>query len=389
MHATWSIAAAGASVPRPTVAPRVAPRVMKAADLLSFERQGYWLDRGLLDKAQVQALAPALDRVYDQQAHAVLRQKVRVVLGDDALSQAEASGSSLRAQTKEFRRRLEAAPDGAIPFLQLFNAWRHSPDVLQLLSSPRLASTAAQLLGLDPGRPGAGPGQRVRLLQDSLFVKRVGDGETHWHADLAMAPLDTNAMVTCWIPLQPVPAEASGGSGLVFAGGSHRDVALPFWHGDPREAGDVSQRGYVEGSCGAMRLGDASWHHGWTLHCAPPNGLPTPRRALAASFFLDGTITLRHSSRKPDDEDLESHAEWMRAVSPGKPARHALLPVVWPQGGAIGGPGDLRGDLRGAPPRAVGKPPSPSQGDKSGKAKAKRAGARKPRAPAAARNQKS
>ena len=100
MHATWPIAAPGASVPRPTVAPRVAPRVMKAADLLSFERQGYWLDRGLLDKAQVQALAPALDRVYDQQAHAVLRQKVRVVLGDDALSQAEASGSSLRAQTK-------------------------------------------------------------------------------------------------------------------------------------------------------------------------------------------------------------------------------------------------------------------------------------------------
>ena len=53
-------------------------------------------------------------------------------------------------------------------------------------------------------------------------MKRVGDGETHWHADLAMAPLDTNALVTCWIPLQPVPAEASGGSGLVFAGGPHR-----------------------------------------------------------------------------------------------------------------------------------------------------------------------
>ena len=95
MHAAWSIAAAGASVQRPT-----APRVMKAADLLSFERQGYWLDRGLLDKAQVQALVPALDQVYEQQAHAVLRQKVRVVLGDDALSQAEASCSSLRAQTK-------------------------------------------------------------------------------------------------------------------------------------------------------------------------------------------------------------------------------------------------------------------------------------------------
>jgi hypothetical protein len=90
---------------------------MKAADLLSFERQGYWLDRGLLDKAQVQALAPALDRVYEEQAHAVLRQKVRVVLGDDALSQAEATSGSLRAQIKEFRRLLESAPDGAIPYL--------------------------------------------------------------------------------------------------------------------------------------------------------------------------------------------------------------------------------------------------------------------------------
>ena len=154
------------------------------------------------------------------------------------------------------------------------------------------------------------------------------------------------------------------------------------------------------------------------------------KAAESTAFDHPGPITLRHSSRKPDDEvtaqivaapysacalnphpntntntkpnpnpnpdhnpnpdpnpdqDLESHAEWMRAVSPGKPARHALLPVVWPQGGAIGGPGDLRG----APPRAVSKPPSPSQGDKSGKAKAKRAGARKPRAPAAARNQKS
>jgi len=212
MHAAWSIAAAGASVPRPAaVAPRVAPRVVKAADLLSFERQGYWLDRGLLDKAQMQALAPALDRVYEEQTHAVLRQKVRVVLGDDALSQAEASSGSLRAQAltthpdpspqpqpqphphlsasaspspsplsltlsltlsinplqiKEFRRLLEAAPDGAIPFLQLFNAWRHAPDVLQLLRSPRIASTAAQLLGLEPGA-----GRRVRLLQDSLFVK--------------------------------------------------------------------------------------------------------------------------------------------------------------------------------------------------------------------------
>ena len=33
-------------------------------------------------------------------------------------------------------------------------------------------------------------------------MKRQGDGPTHWHSDLGMAPLDTNDFVTMWLPLQ-------------------------------------------------------------------------------------------------------------------------------------------------------------------------------------------
>ena len=62
----------------------------------------------------------------------------------------------------------------------------------------------------------------VRLYQDALFVKRSGDGPTRWHSDLNMAPFDTNDFVTCWIPLQKVPGQSEGGSGLSFASGSHR-----------------------------------------------------------------------------------------------------------------------------------------------------------------------
>ena len=64
----------------------------------------------------------------------------------------------------------------------------------------------------------------VRLYQDALFVKRSGDGPTRWHSDLNMAPFDTNDFVTCWIPLQKVPSQSDGGSGLSFASGSHRFV---------------------------------------------------------------------------------------------------------------------------------------------------------------------
>ena len=48
-----------------------------------------------------------------------------------------------------------------------------------------------------------------------------------------MAPFDTNAIVTVWLPLQSVPPVDEGGSGLIFATDSHRDVALRVRQGAP------------------------------------------------------------------------------------------------------------------------------------------------------------
>ena len=54
-----------------------------------------------------------------------------------------------------------------LPFLQVFNSHRTDPNIWALVRSPRLARTAASLLGVE----------RVRLYQDSMFYKRPGDGE--------------------------------------------------------------------------------------------------------------------------------------------------------------------------------------------------------------------
>jgi len=75
-------------------------------------------------------------------------------------------------------------------------ARRECPAVAALVRNPRLAATAAALLGAP----------RLRLYQDCAFVKRPGFGATNWHSDLRMAPLDTNAFVTAWIPLRPIQA---------------------------------------------------------------------------------------------------------------------------------------------------------------------------------------
>lgn len=68
-----------------------------------------------------------------------------------------------------------------------------------------------------------------------------------------------------WIPLQPVPAAEEGGTGLVYADRSHRDMALKFW-ALPEE--DLRQR-YSFRDHGAFQLGDVAVHHGWCLHAAP------------------------------------------------------------------------------------------------------------------------
>ncbi len=121
-------------------------------------------------------------------------------------------------------------------------------------------------------------------------------------------------------------------------------------------------------------MGDATWHHGWTLHSAPPNdglvegpdgpdGDPVPsgsppraRLALTVSFVADGARRQRAVAGKPaegegegggegggegeegeggakgasvDDEDRASYEAWLPDVPPGALAEHPLLPLVW------------------------------------------------------------
>ena len=289
--------------------------------LLSFERVGHCHVQRLLHKDHLEQRLPAINAAYEAQQLDIHRQKLRVLLGEDALTHAESASGSDQELLSAIKKRLAALPSGSAPFLQAFNLWRISPEIAALACDPAIVGAAAGLLGEPP---------RMRLYQDSLFVKRPGDGETHWHSDLAMSPLDTNQFVTCWLPLQDVPAEKDGGTGLIFASGSHRDVALSYWHSAPPDALDATGRGYAESLGKALSVGDATFHHGWTLHCAAPNMRRVPRRALAFSYFADGATRLgREAKRAPHNEDAESYAAWLRDVRPGAPARHRLLPIVW------------------------------------------------------------
>lgn len=346
---------------------------LSTSDLLSYERKGFIVCRKLLPPSDVAAAATAVQAVSRARRLDALRHRVRVLVSKEAAA---------RVQTEAEAERLLKRESEGVGFFQHFNLHRGGGNrgsggddqaaaaVRAIAFSPALVRTAAALLGAtDDG--GGGPANyrpprntsKVRLYQSCAFVKEPGHAQTNWHSDLRMAPFDTNAFLTAWVPLRAIGSGGAGGagdSGLVFAAGSHRDFALPFWRArEEVEATDLSDRGYELCPQGPMAVGDASFHHGWLLHAAGGQPRSTPgRAALAVCYFLDGARVRvgvgggalaadddeagGRRRRRGEDEDAESVAAWIGEVRPGAPARHPLLPVVY-DGGAAGGTKDGRG----------------------------------------------
>jgi len=307
-----------------------------AQRLLDFERLGHVCVRNLLTQDEVSAARRALDGEFDRQRLRAYTQKLEVHgLPTDGLD-AKAAHAKLATFCDE--------NEIDLPFWQLFNVHRSNELLRRLVNGPRLASIAADLLGCD----------EVRLYQDSLFYKEPMHGETRWHSDLNTAPLDTNSMVTCWLALTEVPDDDHGP--LQFATGSHRDFSLPFWYdldGESRQLA-LDRRGYVVQSHAPLAAGDATFHHGWCLHAAPPNLSSQTRKAFAVTYVGGQSRVLDQFGlrREPDDEDAGSYAEWINDVAPGTILDHPLLPLVVSKGRPVHGgqPGEPFAER----PRAAG-----------------------------------
>ena len=214
------------------------------------------------------------------------------------------------------RRSFEERDTYGRAFLQMFNLWRLSQEVRQLVFAPRFASVAAALMGVSA----------VRLYHDQALFKEPGGGFTPWHQDQFYWPLDTEHTITLWLPLVPVSADMGP---MTFASGSHRLGSLgDFPIGDASHAEFervVEERGLARRSDGAFAVGDASFHAGWTLHSAPPNDTDRMREVMTVIYFADGTRVgpLDHPNRTFDRDT------WLPGCEPGTLAASRLNPVLF------------------------------------------------------------
>ncbi len=200
-------------------------------------------------------------------------------------------------------------------FLQIMNLWEVDEAVKKFTLAKRFAKIAADLLGVD----------KVRIYHDQALYKEAGGGLTPWHQDQYYWPLDTPQTVTMWMPLIDITEEMGM---LTFASGTHKkgfvkSVAISDESEQLLEE-YVRENGFEVTRPRSMKAGDATWHYGWTLHCAPGNDSANTREVMTIIYFADGARVI-----PPENDNQEADRQrWLRGAEPGSLAASSLNPVV-------------------------------------------------------------
>jgi ectoine hydroxylase-related dioxygenase (phytanoyl-CoA dioxygenase family) len=248
-----------------------------------FRRDGHVVLREVASRAEIDEYRPAIQR-----GAAALRRETRPLAERDTYGRA---------------------------FLQSCNLWQVDDAVERFVRAPRFGRLAAELLGVE----------RVRLYHDQALFKEPGGGRTPWHQDEFYWPLDTEQTVTMWMPLHAVTSEM----GLMsFADGSHhlgdlrgREISD---RSDAEFGAIVAEQRLHVSDTPALAAGDASFHAGWTLHCAGANTTAGVREAFTMIFFADGA-RLREPRNGYERFDA---AVWLPGIEVGGVAASPINPVI-------------------------------------------------------------
>ena len=203
-------------------------------------------------------------------------------------------------------------------FLSLEMIWPENTLLRSYVLSPRLGQISADLLGVPA----------IRLYHDNVLAKQAGCGRTPWHFDDHHFPLDTNDVVTAWIPAQPTPVEM-GPLSFAYPLEVHKLVnAVKFEKtgaGYDKGVSEVFSKNRVAVNETPFELGEVSFHHNLNFHTASRNGTNRSRIALANTYYKDGAKVINSPTMVSGDWQ-----KFMPNVKPGDIAASPLNPICWP-----------------------------------------------------------
>jgi ectoine hydroxylase-related dioxygenase (phytanoyl-CoA dioxygenase family) len=254
----------------------------------------------------------ALRRSYLEQGHIVLRAVAKPE--EVAVYRSEIGG--LVRKLNPHKKDLNDRDTYGKAFIQVGNLWRHSQAVEKFVLARRFAKIAADLMGVEG----------VRIYHDQALYKEPGGGHTPWHQDQIYWPLDTEHTVTMWMPLVDIPEEVGS---MTFASGTHkegfitRQVISDESHKTLQQF--VTAKGYEQVNYGALAAGDATFHSGWTAHCAPGNPTERMREVMTIIYMADGVRIAEPDSAARQNE----LPQVFPGLKPGDIAASAINPLVY------------------------------------------------------------
>lgn len=187
---------------------------------------------------------------------------------------------------KKHRSEMEGAEaeHGSVHYKTKIHTLMTSP--YELATLPQVLDLVEQLIGPDI------------LLFNTTYIIKEPDSTSHvsWHQDLTYWGLSHDDQVTMWLALSPA-SEQSGCMRMVPA--SHLKGRLD--HHATHDADNVLLQGQtVQGvneensvMC-PLAPGEASFHHGWTLHASMPNRSTDRRIGLNVQYIAPHVRQTKH-----------------------------------------------------------------------------------------------
>ncbi len=196
-------------------------------------------------------------------------------------------------RTKGDNRKLSERSPYEREFLQCGHLWWEYPEIKKLTLSRRAASIAKQLLN----------GNHIRLWHDQALYKLPGGDATEPHQDVSYWPMKDRNAGTIWIALDEVSAAMGA---MNFIPGTHK-AGIDGYNFTIEDS--ISGKSKIlEVSAKAvnkkpvvynLKPGDATFHHGLTVHYTKPNATGRIRKGMTIIYFNDG---VRYDAKSPAKE---------------------------------------------------------------------------------------
>ena len=189
-------------------------------------------------------------------------------------------------EAADHRRRMEEAEAefGKLHYEYKVHTILSSP--YELAIHPRVLDAVEKMIGAD-----------ILLYSAGYIVKEPhSEGHVSWHQDLTYWGFSEDAEVSLWLALSPATAESGC---MRMLPGSHRGGRLKHQVTDDStnilyQGQTVSDVDEDDAVLCPLQPGQASFHHGWTLHASTPNRSVGRRIGLNVQYIAPSMRQTKH-----------------------------------------------------------------------------------------------